>query len=314
MNPHAVAAALSATSVRYMFTASSAAQEAIPAGRIAITFDHLSAELLQRRQWNEIEQKVRAAQLANRGQKGDAAVKAQINSDLNWLRWFLDAQADTVVVTRVKGVLWWACFDGSDVADAGHYRYRQSRHGWQRIEFLDPKHLNGFDGWLTTMRPTAANRTIQEFVGLLDLQQAATTADRDARRLATARVLASRALQAEQQSGKEKGGTYKVKDVEFESEDALVAHILDMFEHQGGSCKLTALPMVLLGEGGSVVEQECEASLDRVSSNGHYVAMNLQLVCKFINRWKGTAENAHMEQLLHLVRYGEAGYTSQGQS
>lgn len=301
MKFEALADARAATSVQYMFVDAGAAPQAIPAGHIAITFDHLPCEDLQKRNWKDIEDKVRAAQWGNRAGKGDAAVRAQIKSDMNWLQWFLGAQKDAVVVTRYDKSLWWACFDDSTVHDAGPYRYRQSRRGWQRIEVSEPKELLGFDTWLQTSRPTAANRTIEEFQALVHARHAAMLVQRDADRLASARVLAGHAFQAAQQSGKPKGGRFKIKGVEFESKDALVAHILKLFEEQDGRCKITGLTMVLHGSETTAIEHERLASLDRVSSNGNYAAANLQLLCNFINRWKGTSEDAHMKLLLQLV-------------
>lgn len=47
---------------------------------------------------------------------------------------------------------------------------------------------------------------------------------------------------------------------------------------------------------------EMKASLDRIDSSGHYEQGNLQLVCKFINRWKGAAPNAQFLSLLNELR------------
>jgi hypothetical protein len=43
-------------------------------------------------------------------------------------------------------------------------------------------------------------------------------------------------------------------------------------------------------------------SPDRIDSDGHYVSGNLQVVCRFINMWKGTTENEEFKRLLMLVR------------
>lgn len=43
-------------------------------------------------------------------------------------------------------------------------------------------------------------------------------------------------------------------------------------------------------------------SLDRIDSDGHYEAGNLQVVCRFINFWKGASDDEEFRRLLELVR------------
>lgn len=43
-------------------------------------------------------------------------------------------------------------------------------------------------------------------------------------------------------------------------------------------------------------------SLDRIDSNGHYEASNLQVVCRFVNFWKGDSANGEFLRLLGLIR------------
>jgi hypothetical protein len=45
-------------------------------------------------------------------------------------------------------------------------------------------------------------------------------------------------------------------------------------------------------------------SLDRIDSAGHYEAGNLQVVCRFVNRWKGDEDDAEFRRLMGLVRSG----------
>jgi hypothetical protein len=47
-------------------------------------------------------------------------------------------------------------------------------------------------------------------------------------------------------------------------------------------------------------------SVDRIDSNGHYEAGNLQVVCQFVNFWKGSSDNEEFKRLLMLVRGGDA--------
>jgi hypothetical protein len=43
-------------------------------------------------------------------------------------------------------------------------------------------------------------------------------------------------------------------------------------------------------------------SLDRINSDGHYERGNLQVVCQFVNFWKGATENEEFQRLLALLR------------
>lgn len=72
-----------------------------------------------------------------------------------------------------------------------------------------------------------------------------------------------------------------------------------LIERQAGLCALTGLSLGWLGD--------CEdpamlASLDRIDSNGHYRENNLQVVCRFINMWKGNSPDGEFRRLLTLLR------------
>lgn len=49
-------------------------------------------------------------------------------------------------------------------------------------------------------------------------------------------------------------------------------------------------------------DEELLCSLDRIDSNGHYAPGNLQIVCRFANRWKSDSDNADFMRLINLVR------------
>jgi len=52
---------------------------------------------------------------------------------------------------------------------------------------------------------------------------------------------------------------------------------------------------------GVMGDDEMKASLDRIDSNAHYEAGNLQVVCRFINRWKGADSNSQFKRLIERV-------------
>ncbi|HEY6979975.1 hypothetical protein [Reyranella sp.] len=81
--------------------------------------------------------------------------------------------------------------------------------------------------------------------------------------------------------------------------DELLASLLDL---QGNRCALTGIPFDFVS---AEPDRALLPSPDRIDSNGHYVPGNLQVVCRFINSWKGASDNEEFKRLLMFVR--EAG-------
>ncbi|MBV0893271.1 hypothetical protein KTN05_15765 [Paracoccus sp. Z118] len=92
--------------------------------------------------------------------------------------------------------------------------------------------------------------------------------------------------------------TMKLKDVCFPSTQALEAHVKDLCTMQEHLCAITQLPLVYVDSDG---DPEMFASLDRIDSSGHYAKGNLQVVCRFINRWKGASEDAEFRRLVGML-------------
>lgn len=92
--------------------------------------------------------------------------------------------------------------------------------------------------------------------------------------------------------------TVKNKEVGMSSSELekFIAALLDI---QGNRCALTGIPFHFHG---SNVDRNLLPSVDRIDSNGHYEAGNLQIVCQFINFWKGASDNEEFKRLLMLVR------------
>ncbi|MDX8520970.1 hypothetical protein [Mesorhizobium dulcispinae] len=82
--------------------------------------------------------------------------------------------------------------------------------------------------------------------------------------------------------------------------EKLIASLLDL---QDNRCALTGIPFQFLGP---EADKNLLPSLDRIDSAGHYEVGNLQVVCQFINFWKGDSDNAEFQRLLMLVRGIEA--------
>ena len=102
-----------------------------------------------------------------------------------------------------------------------------------------------------------------------------------------------------QSNGQEKTGKSKIKEFRFSSKTELERHIVALIELQDGLCALTDLPLEMDEKHG---DKELFCSLDRIDSDGHYEAGNLQIVCRFANRWKGADDNAEFRRLIEHVR------------
>jgi hypothetical protein len=83
------------------------------------------------------------------------------------------------------------------------------------------------------------------------------------------------------------------------SRDELEAAIARLLDLQNNRCALTGIQFQFHG---SDVDKNLLPSLDRIDSSGHYEDGNLQVVCQFINFWKGDSENELFARLLMLVR------------
>jgi len=93
----------------------------------------------------------------------------------------------------------------------------------------------------------------------------------------------------------------KIKDCGFELESEFTEYVTSLLEAQDFRCALSGLPLQFDGE---YDDTQLLASLDRIDSAGHYGRGNLQVVCRFINFWKGAQDNAEFARLLNLVRTG----------
>jgi hypothetical protein len=87
----------------------------------------------------------------------------------------------------------------------------------------------------------------------------------------------------------------KDKECRFRDQYELETYLEELLAVQGGLCALTGLRMLLDDDD---TDSELHCSLDRIHSTGHYERGNLQIVCKFANRWKGASDN---ENFLHLI-------------
>lgn len=90
----------------------------------------------------------------------------------------------------------------------------------------------------------------------------------------------------------------KNKDLNMTPKEA-EAYVEWLYDQQKGLCKISGLRLQLFGQ---ETDPEMLCSLDRIDSGGHYVKGNLQIVCRFINRWKSDDESQNFSRLLDIVR------------
>lgn len=103
------------------------------------------------------------------------------------------------------------------------------------------------------------------------------------------------AFDARDQSGLERISIAKDKQVRFASAAQLQAYleVLWTSEH----CVLSGLKLDMTG-----ADPDLAPSLDRIDSSKHYEPENLQVVARFINRWKSDDEQGNFVRLLMLVK------------
>jgi hypothetical protein len=91
-----------------------------------------------------------------------------------------------------------------------------------------------------------------------------------------------------------------IKNKELRMTSAELEKLLASLLHiQGDRCALTGIPFQFHGLDS---DKNLLPSLDRIDSDGHYESGNLQVVCQFINFWKGDSDNSEFQRLLMLVR------------
>ena len=100
-------------------------------------------------------------------------------------------------------------------------------------------------------------------------------------------------------NGQEVTRTVKEKSFLFSSKIELEKHLVQLLEMQGELCALTDLPLEMDEKYG---DKQFFCSLDRIDSSGHYEEGNLQVVCRFANRWKGAGEDEEFRRLIGQLR------------
>jgi hypothetical protein len=123
----------------------------------------------------------------------------------------------------------------------------------------------------------------------------------DARHASIAHMVLQAHETAKRANGQQGLRTVKIKEVRFRNTPEFEAHLDFVLRQQEGRCALTDLPLEYPG---TADDQELICSLDRIDSNGHYEPGNLQIVCRFANRWKNDDNDENFRRLIAIVRDG----------
>jgi hypothetical protein len=115
----------------------------------------------------------------------------------------------------------------------------------------------------------------------------------------TAERMAQTAHDTAGQSGRISITQSKDKKFSFVEQRELEAYAVELYKIQECLCALTGLELILDAVDG---DPELRYSLDRIDSFGHYERGDLQIVCKFANRWKGTSDNVEFKRLVEQLR------------
>lgn len=82
-------------------------------------------------------------------------------------------------------------------------------------------------------------------------------------------------------------------------EQELIPFLGALLTEQDGLCAITKLRLQYDGDED---DKEMLCSLDRIDSNGHYEKNNLQIVCRFVNRWKSSSDDGEFRRLMRVVQ------------
>jgi hypothetical protein len=97
--------------------------------------------------------------------------------------------------------------------------------------------------------------------------------------------------------------TLKAKEDRFAHPRDFEDYVNALVDSQGGVCAITGLTLQYDGDDD---DSELLCSLDRIDSKGHYEPGNLQVLCKFVNRWKNDGDDATFRRLIWLVKSASA--------
>jgi len=130
----------------------------------------------------------------------------------------------------------------------------------------------------------------------------------NARQKAIWRMAATAKGTVEFANGQQTLRTMKNKDL-FIPESELEPFLDRLLSEQGGLCAITGIRLQFDGDED---DPEMLCSLDRIDSNGHYEKDNLQIVCRFVNRWKSDSDDKGFRRLISILQTEAEKSTDRG--
>jgi hypothetical protein len=121
----------------------------------------------------------------------------------------------------------------------------------------------------------------------------------DAKQRAIVRMAMTARDTASGANGQQVLRTVKNKEMRFATQQELERYLSALLGAQEGLCAITRIPLQYDAEHD---DAELLCSLDRIDSAKHYEQGNLQIVCRFVNRWKNKDGDAEFRRLIDVVR------------
>jgi hypothetical protein len=120
----------------------------------------------------------------------------------------------------------------------------------------------------------------------------------ETRQAAIARMAATAVQTAADANGQEVSVRKKTKNLLL-TELNLQQHIGKLLDSQANRCAITGLQLQF---GDTLSDPAMLCSLDRIDSSKHYELGNLQVVCRFVNKWKSASNDAEFRRLIEILR------------
>lgn len=116
--------------------------------------------------------------------------------------------------------------------------------------------------------------------------------------IAIARMAEIAEKTAANSNGQQVVRTLKNKEFRF-TKLSLENYLKSLIADQDGVCAISGIPFQY---DTAADDLEMLPSLDRIDSDGHYEEGNLQVVCRFINRWKNDSSDQDFRRLIGVVQ------------
>lgn len=207
-----------------------------------------------------------------------------INERRFYLARLLEAGRSLDIRAKRQAAELFNCHVSAIHADSRYFK----RNGWRReLE-------NAPDEWWQEGKIAGAN-VATAYKG----REPSTKSESRLRRAASARMAKTARDTVKNSRGQEVLRSVKVKELGFPQGQDLESYVEILIEKQEGLCAISGIQLQYDDD---CRDTELLCSLDRIDSDGHYESGNLQVVCRFINRWKGDSKDDEFRRLIECLR------------